>query len=84
MTLDQAYPIPNIYNHRPSVPIIERVLTADEILLLCPGAYACTFQLPNGGCLIYLPRLNQQALRRHEWAHCNGWGFDHPKRASSG
>ena len=79
MTLDQAYPIPKQYLHRPLVPVIEKVLTADEILSLCPGAYACTFRLPNGGCLVYLPKANQAVLRRHELAHCNGWGFNHER-----
>lgn len=47
-------------------------------------AYACS-QVYIGGCLIVLPMISgkitlfdQQNLRRHENAHCNGWPAWHP------
>lgn len=58
-----------------------------ELGLRAPGiVYGCALWA-NGGCVIVIPRVDaavseaeQQAIRRHETAHCNGWPASHPQK----
>jgi hypothetical protein len=72
---------PPQYVHRFSGPVIERVLPLAEARRLCArmGAPAdgCAWT-SKGRCYIVIPSngpvRDLGAYRRHEIAHCNGWG----------
>jgi hypothetical protein len=111
-TLVSLQPPPQ-YDVVPPVPVIERILSREELQKVCGairaegvqrvcGALrgeesqkACVtyYQLGPGEwfrgcttpravraattvCLVY--RIDDELVRRHEWAHCAGWPADHP------
>jgi hypothetical protein len=72
---------PAQYVHRFNGPVIERVLPLAEARRACGrmGVWAdgCAWT-SRGKCYIVIPRggpvRDLNAYRRHEIAHCNGWG----------
>ena len=93
--IDIPMPPPSYYAAPPPSTMIELYLPAMTVDWLCrilgvrAGAgkrvYGCaSWQI--GGCLVILPRTDpqitradQDAIRLHEQAHCNGWPADHPR-----
>lgn len=77
-------PIPPRYDHKPSMSVVEQVMSAAEVIQRCGmGAGACSFYIPGAkiGCLVIIPygtKAEQAQYRRHEYAHCNGWPANHP------
>ena len=77
---------PARYNHPYSGPIIERVLPLDQARQTCAhmgaGADACSW-VASHKCFLVIPRdgpvKDLNSYRRHERAHCNGWGDGHPR-----
>jgi hypothetical protein len=75
---------PTRYNHRYSGPVIERVLPLEQARQVCAhmgaSADACSW-VAQHKCFLVIPRggpvKDLNAYRRHERAHCNGWGEDH-------
>lgn len=76
---------PEKFDHSYEGPVIEQLMSAQEISDCCgiDTAQACMFP-PNflgDKCFIYLPwigpggvaKRTQDLLRRHEIGHCNGW-----------
>ncbi len=77
---------PTQYDHPPSIPVIERVLPANEAAVICRtnerlnmtatwAAAGCAI-VKNGIC--YVVRVDMPDVARHELAHCNGWPSNHP------
>lgn len=75
-------PPPAIYDYVPEGEVIEFLEDHETLTRVCqsPNALACTVILPNfkgDKCFIVLPKGTSismlEALRRHEYAHCNGW-----------
>jgi|1186.fasta_scaffold773192_1 hypothetical protein len=76
---------PARFDHRPD-RVIEQVLSPEQIQKICAPRRVifthahwggCTF-VRAGMCQVYLantPRIEQ--VRRHEYAHCNGWSSNH-------
>lgn len=75
-------------------PLIEHVLTLEQIDKICSGMgvrksqgqviFGCA-RGTETPCVIYIPKIagyitaeDQAKVRRHELAHCNGWPGDHP------
>lgn len=81
---------PPQYDHPPVIPVIEKVISY-KAMQTCAGSAAprlepgwwwngCSQVVEINGrptCLIWLLRADDEAVRRHERAHCNGWGRDH-------
>jgi len=77
---------PTKYIHPPAVPVIETVMSKEEVDRFCrnngavvpPGyrAEGCLLFSSYGECLIY--RIDSIDVRKHEIAHCNGWPQSHP------
>lgn len=79
---------PAVYDHAPTVAIIEWRMTAGQIAVMCRGedVAACAYvDFAPGVCVINLPIVGPGGvsprtyaiLRRHEISHCNGWR--HPR-----
>ena len=76
---------PQRYNHTYAGPVIERVLPLSGARQACAHmgarADACSW-VAHGTCYLVIPRggpvKDLRAYVRHERAHCNGWGEDHP------
>ena len=81
---------PPCYLHPYLGQVQEIILSAEEVEKRCsnaPHSDACMYppMFHNGVCIIVLPKVGpggvgqgtQDALRRHEIAHCNGWPADH-------
>src|SRR5579872_3649928 len=70
---------PPKYDHPYNGSLVVHTLSESEAVARC-GEIACATPPWHGHpCVITLPR-NHPALallRRHEIAHCNGWGGDH-------
>jgi len=77
---------PPQYDFPPPMPVIERVLSYGEVNRLCApivgqelsqGAnwWGCSHR-EGGKC--YVIRVDNEMVRRHELAHCNGWPGTHP------
>ena len=74
------------YNHPYAGQTIERVLPLDQARQVCAhmgaSADACSWVVKNK-CYLVMPRdgpvKDLNAYRRHERAHCNGWGEAHPE-----
>jgi len=78
---------PPQYVHAPTIPVIERVVSREQVDRECHLMYprskagrfdACAgFVMIDGKrtCLIWM--INDDSLRAHEMAHCNGWPADH-------
>lgn len=70
---------PAIYDHTPSIPVIEKVLTHEEVTKQCVNIGMSTSPLGWNGCtfiiggICYIWRVDNDLVRRHEQAHCNGW-----------
>jgi hypothetical protein len=74
------------YNHSYSGHVIERVLPLDQARQACArmgtdsdacswvAKHSCYLVIPRGG-----PVKDLNAYRRHERAHCNGWGENHSR-----
>lgn len=78
---------PAIYDHPPTIPVIERIMGWDEVSAFCSKAAhrilmpwehisGCSGIASDGKCYVF--RLDDRFVRRHELAHCNGWPKDHP------
>src|SRR5258706_3332028 len=80
---------PPIYDHTPSIPVYEHVLSLEEVTKTCtpflpplpPGqsGLGCNLHRYVDGkefCIIY--RVANYRVKRHEEGHCNGWARDHP------
>ncbi len=77
---------PPQYDHPPTIPVIDRVLSHDEVQRLCPRVAGMAIapgqfftgcsQIINGTCYIW--RVDDAATLRHERAHCSGWPGNHP------
>jgi hypothetical protein len=72
---------PAQYEHPPSIPVVERVMSWDDVSKLCanltgriliPGEHIHGCAVVSGG-VCYIWRLDDAFVRRHEVAHCNGW-----------
>src|SRR5262249_21779096 len=78
-------PPPARYDHRPAMPVVDRVLPLAQARAACAKmgarADACSW-MKGGKCFVVIPRdgpvRDLNAYRRHEFAHCNGWPEDHP------
>src|SRR5258706_3406238 len=79
---------PPIYDHTPSIPVIEHILSLEEVTKTCTpflpplplgqSWLGCNLHRYVDGkkfCIIY--RVNDSRVLRHERGHCNGWGADH-------
>jgi hypothetical protein len=77
---------PTQYDHPPSIPVIDKVMSRDEVTALCsakahralaPGEWfnGCSAIIA-GKCYIW--RIDDAAVFRHERAHCAGWPYNHP------
>jgi hypothetical protein len=71
------------YDFQPNIPVIEKIVTFDEVqkyctgaLILVPGQYfvGCS-KVIDGKC--YIVRVDDAVVARHERAHCNGWPQSH-------
>ena len=75
---------PPQYVHRYNGPVIERVLPLSEARRVCASmgapADGCSWT-SKGRCYIVIPSngpvRDLGSYRRHEMAHCNGWGHSH-------
>lgn len=78
---------PPQYDIPPKVPVIERIISWDEVQKLCaaragrvmvPGQfiYGCSHYEPGKVCYIWY--TGDAATLRHERAHCAGWPPNHP------
>ena len=81
---------PTCYQHAYPGTVTEIILPSEQVEKLCnqiPHADACMWfsKIPGQPPTIVLPKvgiggvsqLTQDALRRHEMAHCNGWPASH-------
>ena len=80
---------PPQFDHPPSIPVVEHVLTRGEVHKFCvdwglgslppPGTWlGCARRLYQGSqlvCVVY--RIDDPRVRRHELGHCNGWPPNH-------
>lgn len=79
------------YDHQPAVQVEDHVLTSDVVNRICwekkaagwdgrppPPSYhfAGCAHLAGGRCEVW--RIDDGMVRRHEYAHCNGWPNNHP------
>jgi hypothetical protein len=79
------------YDHQPAVQVEDHVLTSDVVNRICwekkttgwdgrppPPSYhfAGCSHLVGGRCEVW--RIDDGMVRRHEYAHCNGWPGNHP------
>ena len=81
---------PPEYLHPSSVPMIEHVMSAEQVDRYCREImptpvdyhYRGCLQRMHGGrvCLVY--RIDSDDVRQHQLAHCNGWPADHPGATS--
>lgn len=82
---------PAQYDHPYGGPVIERIVSWDELNKVCPGIEnlrACTYppSTPGGTCYVFMPKVGPggvdqkywNQLHRHEIGHCNGWPANHP------
>lgn len=75
---------PAQFDHAPPMPVIEHVMSADEVTRLCSlmlgphagGWLGCGRVDQNGKC--YIVHVGDKEVRRHERAHCAGWPATHP------
>lgn len=82
---------PSGYDHQPTVQVEDHVLTSDVVNRICwekktagpdgkPPSVAYRFlgcaHLSAGRCEVW--RIDDVMVRRHEYAHCNGWPNNHP------
>jgi hypothetical protein len=85
-TMPAVMVLPTQYDHPPSIPVIDKVMSRDEVTALCSAK--AHRALPAGewfnGCSAivagkcYIWRVDDAAVFRHERAHCNGWPYNHP------
>jgi hypothetical protein len=73
---------PPQYDHPYHGQVIERRLSALQIMQLCHGPTTGCASVTNGICHIALPQDEKDSrlvalMRRHEIGHCNGWPSDH-------
>ena len=68
---------PAQYDVPPAVPVVEYVLTLEEVHRMCGrnDARGCS-GWKGGKCYIF--RIDHPYVARHERAHCNGWPGHHP------
>ncbi len=79
---------PAIYDHQPNMPVIEHILSHDEVNKACSPLLpplmngqqwlGCATRKYEGSkpiCIVY--RVNNDLVLRHEQGHCNGWPADH-------
>jgi len=77
---------PPQYDYAPAIPVIEQVLSYDEVQKICPSVTGRALSGPERfwGCAIkrdgkcYIYTVDDQFVKRHERAHCNGWPGHHP------
>jgi hypothetical protein len=78
---------PPFYDHVPTRPVVEHVMSKEEVAKWCTVAASkahaafppgrtdpagCSFtNKTDGKC--YIIRVDDDLVRRHERAHCNGW-----------
>ncbi len=74
---------PAVYDHEPSMPIEEHVLSFEQVTAFCQHHWGidpshtylgCANRVA-GTCIIY--RVADDRVRRHERAHCAGWPASH-------
>jgi hypothetical protein len=80
---------PPEFDKPPPMPVIEQVLSWDEVQALCsrntgqilmPGQFfgGCSgFRMKDGVKICVIWYSGDAAVLRHERAHCSGWGPDH-------
>ncbi len=79
---------PPQWDHKPTKTVIERVLSREEVQSICWGKiqqfgttgasapqaaatfYGCT---QSNATTCYIVRVDDERIKRHENAHCNGW-----------
>ena len=78
---------PARFNHRPD-HVIEEVQSLEQIQKTCApraiifthGHYQGCSSVRAGVCRVYLANIPQiEHVRRHEYAHCNGWSSNHER-----
>lgn len=84
-------PPPPQYDIIPSIPVIEQVLSLEDVHKLCLGLLggsglqkgqvylgcaSVRFRNSTKVCLVW--RINDERVKRHEWGHCSGWPAGHP------
>jgi len=85
-------PPPAIYDHQPSVPVEEHVLSFSETHNTCASYLppltggrtwlGCAInRYENGRFIHVIYRVDDPRVRRHEWGHINGWPADHSHEA---
>lgn len=79
---------PEPFDHPPSIPVIERVMDFRSIDTTCQkmvGAYAGYYTgcsvIHDGKCYVW--RIDNNDVKRHEYAHCNGWVHPNPVVSTS-
>jgi hypothetical protein len=81
---------PAQYDHKPLVPVIEHVLTAEQVDAICHDHHALGWngRTPPPGYRFYgcahvtarsceVWRIDDDRVRRHENGHCSGWPANH-------
>ena len=89
MTQDSNAEPPARFNHRPGGRVIEEFQSLEQIQKTCasriiirshPNFRGCASSR-GGVCRVYiangLTRPQIEHVRRHEYAHCNGWSSNH-------
>ena len=79
---------PPQYDHKPTMPVIERVLSFTEVWTICNRLARNPSGSTTGGCwwkspdgkVCYIIRINDARVARHERGHCNGWSNNHEGR----
>jgi hypothetical protein len=73
---------PTVYDHVPSMPIEEHVLSFEQVTAKCRQlgldqhlTWSGCANRDTGTCVIY--RVADARVRRHEYGHCNGWAPNH-------
>jgi hypothetical protein len=72
---------PARYDHQPSMPIVEHILSFEQVTAICgqrwglDRTYLGCADGSSGKCVVY--RVDDDRVRRHEQAHCNGWPSNH-------
>src|SRR6266853_6832668 len=89
MPLDGTTLPPAIYDHQPTMTVIEYVLTSTEANKVC--IRVMSGEAGQGrvwrGCarpgkvICYVWRIDDPKVKRHELAHCSGWSNNHETEA---
>jgi hypothetical protein len=75
---------PPAFDHAPRMPVKEQVLDLRSVDVVCRQHGLPTLQYLYNGCafvvkgVCYIWRVDDDSVRRHELAHCNGWKHRSP------